>query len=172
MVSLALIFGDVVLIAASLGALAIIGMTHGRNFAVWALGMLVFTAGDIIYAHPLTLDAYRVGTLPDSLWVIGFSMIALGATGAPTSQPRNVPQAKSLAVVTVAALAAVTVLAVSPRLDTYGVSSILALLTLAGCGVRFALAFLQLRELAVVREQALTDELTGAGNRRALYVRA
>jgi diguanylate cyclase (GGDEF)-like protein len=56
-------------------------------------------------------------------------------------------------------------------LDTYLLSSVLALLTLAGCGVRSALAFLQLRELAVVREQALTDELTGAGNRRALYLR-
>ena len=31
------------------------------------------------------------------------------------------------------------------------------------------LAFLQLRELAAVRELALTDELTGAANRRALY---
>jgi len=35
--------------------------------------------------------------------------------------------------------------------------------------VRFLLAFLQLRELAAVRELALTDELTGAPNRRALY---
>jgi diguanylate cyclase (GGDEF)-like protein len=45
---------------------------------------------------------------------------------------------------------------------------VLALMALAVGGTRFALAFLQLRELAVVRQQALTDDLTGAGNRRAL----
>ena len=47
----------------------------------------------------------------------------------------------------------------------------LALCALAGGALRFALAFLQVRELADVREQALTDELTGVGNRRALYRR-
>ncbi len=70
-----------------------------------------------------------------------------------------------------ASLTAVTVLALAPGWSTNKVAWTLALCTLAGCGVRFALAFLQLRELAVVREQALTDELTGAGNRRTLYLR-
>lgn len=37
------------------------------------------------------------------------------------------------------------------------------------CACRLALAFMQLRELAAIRLQALTDELTGAANRRALY---
>ena len=46
----------------------------------------------------------------------------------------------------------------------------LALLTLTTCAVRLLLAFFQLRELAAVRALALTDELTGAPNRRALYV--
>jgi diguanylate cyclase (GGDEF)-like protein len=46
---------------------------------------------------------------------------------------------------------------------------VLPLLALAVCGVRFLLAFVQLHELAEVRAQALTDELTGCANRRALY---
>ena len=45
----------------------------------------------------------------------------------------------------------------------------LAQLALLACAIRLVLAFLQLRELAAVRELALTDELTGAANRRALY---
>ena len=127
LVSLALVFGDVVLIAASLGALAIVGMTHGRNFAVWALGMLVFTVGDIIYAYLLTVEAYRVGTLPDSLWVIGFSMIALGATGP------DVPPAEERAPGEVSRGGHARRSSghhrarMSPRMDTYGVPSVLAL---------------------------------------------
>ena len=42
-------------------------------------------------------------------------------------------------------------------------------MALAACTVRFALVFRQLRELAAVRQQAHTDELTGAANRRGLY---
>ena len=169
--SLSLVFGDVVLFAASLGALSMVGMRHGRNFAVVALGMLVFTVGDIIYAYLLAYDGYQVGTWLDSLWLIGLALMAVGTATESVPPPRNVPPARSLAVVTFASLTAVTVLALAPGSSTNKVAWTLALCTLAGCGVRFGLAFLQLRELAVVREQALTDELTGAGNRRTLYLR-
>ena len=36
--------------------------------------------------------------------------------------------------------------------------------------MRFVRVFVQLHELAEVREQALTDELTGLANRRSLYL--
>ena len=45
----------------------------------------------------------------------------------------------------------------------------LALLCLGVCATRLVLAFLLLRELTAVRLQAMTDELTGVANRRALY---
>ena len=92
--SLSLVFGDVVLFAASLGALAMVGMSHGRNFAVVALGMLVFTVGDIIYAYLLAYDAYQVGTWLDSLWLIGLALMAVGAATQSVPPPRNVPPAR------------------------------------------------------------------------------
>ena len=60
-------------------------------------------------------------------------------------------------------------LTAAPDWSEAALPSELALVTLSVCAVRLMLVFLQLRELAAVREQALTDELTGAANRRALY---
>jgi diguanylate cyclase (GGDEF)-like protein len=80
-----------------------------------------------------------------------------------------VPPAQTLAVVALASVASVMVLVVAPDWRTNALPSVLAVCALAAAGIRLGLAFLQLRELAVVREQALTDELTGVGNRRALY---
>jgi diguanylate cyclase (GGDEF)-like protein len=168
---LALVFGDVILVAASLGALATVGFTRGRNFAVWALGMLVFTVGDLIFASRLAAGTYEQGTWLDSLWVIGLSLIAVGATTRAETQAAVVPPARSLVVVVFAALAAVVVLVIAPDWRVNPVPTLISVCALVGCGVRLGLAFLQLRELAVVREQALTDELTGVGNRRALYRR-
>ena len=169
LVSIAYPLGDVVLVAASLGALGIVGVHNGRHFALWAFGMLVFGVGDIVYAYRLAFDQYQVGTWLDALWAIGLAMVAMGAVTRKESRPRGVPGARSLVVVTVGSVLAVIVLAIAPSWGSNPVPSILALLTLVGGGVRFALAFLQLRELAIVREQAMTDELTGAANRRALY---
>jgi diguanylate cyclase len=171
LISLAFVFADVLLITTSLGGLAVVGLAQGRNFAVWALGMMVFAVGDITYAYLLSADSYQVGTWVDGFWALGLSLIAVGATMQASAPTRHVPAVQSLAVVTLGSLAAVAVLVVAPDWHVDAVPSILALGALAAGGARLALAFLQLRELAVVREQALTDELTGVGNRRALYLR-
>lgn len=168
---LALVFGDVLLAAASLAALATVGFREGRSFAVWALGMLVFTVGDIVFAYLLFYDRYRAGTVLDSSWMVGLGLITVAATTQSRSRGDTVPPFRSLAVVTLSSVAAVVVLIAAPDWDSDALPSVLAVGTLAVAGLRLALAFLQLRELAVVREQALTDELTGIGNRRALYHR-
>ena len=46
----------VVALAATLGALGLVGLGKGRSFLVWAVGMLVFGAGDILYAYRLAFD--------------------------------------------------------------------------------------------------------------------
>jgi diguanylate cyclase (GGDEF)-like protein len=171
LLSLTMVLGDGVLIAGSLGALAVVGLRNGRNFAVWALGMLVYTVGDLIYSYLLAYDRYEYGTWVDSLWALGLALVAIGATLPGRPDEGHVPPARSLVVVTACSVAAVLVLVFAPDRGTNPVPALLALCALTGAGVRFGLAFVQLRELAVVRAQALTDELTGAGNRRALYQR-
>jgi diguanylate cyclase len=168
-VTLAYPLADVVVVAASLGALGIVGLRNGRHFAIWAVGMIAFGAADIVYAYRVTFDTYQLGVPLDSLWALGLAMVAVGATTLKPSQHQDVPGARSLAVVATASVSAVVVLAAAPGWHTHPAPSALSLVTLAACGVRFVLAFLQLRELAAIREQALTDELTGCANRRALY---
>ncbi|HYO40486.1 MAG TPA: bifunctional diguanylate cyclase/phosphodiesterase [Nocardioidaceae bacterium] len=172
-VSLGFVVAGVVLVSASLGALAVVGPANGRHFALWTVGTAMFSVGDLAYAFLRASDAYRAGTWVDCCWVGGMALMALGATAVRSVEPQLVPPLRSLAVVITSCVAAVCVLTVrvAPAWGPGSLPSVLALLALAAGGVRFALAFAQLRELAVVRQQALTDELTGAGNRRALYGR-
>jgi diguanylate cyclase (GGDEF)-like protein len=167
--TLAYPFSAVVVIAVTLGAVGMVGAASGRSFLLWAAGLLVFGTGDIVYAHRLAFDAYRVGTWLDGLWPVGMVLLAVGATSVRPARERGLPGARSLAVVAVAGVSAVAVLAAAPSWHDNSLSTVLPLLTLVACAVRLVLAFLQLRELAAVRELALTDELTGAANRRALY---
>jgi diguanylate cyclase (GGDEF)-like protein len=161
----------VVAVALTLGALGMAGRVQGLSFVVWGLGMLVFATADITYAYRLAFGSYRVGSWLDVLWPTGLVLVAIGAT---TLQPREttraLPGARSLAVSAVAAVSTIAVLAAAPPWSDNPLPSVLALLTLTTCAVRLLLAFFQLRELAAVRALALTDELTGAPNRRALYV--
>jgi diguanylate cyclase (GGDEF)-like protein len=159
----------VVVIAATVGAVGMVGRNGGQGFVLWAAGLLVFGIGDIVYAYELAFERYAVGTWLDATWAIGLVLLSVGATSLRPTGERALPGAKSLAVVALASVSAIVVLAAAPALSEHKLSAELALLTLAFCAVRLVLAFLQLRELAAVRELALTDELTGAANRRALY---
>ena len=159
----------VVAVAATLGAVGMVGRSKSRWFLVWTLGMLLFGAGDVAYAYRLAFGSYEAGTWLDGLWASGLVLVAAGATNLPATTQRTVPGARSLIVVAAASVSTVVVLAAAPPWHVNSLPTVLALLTLLTCAVRLVLAFLQLRELAAVRELALTDELTGAANRRALY---
>ena len=159
----------VVALAATLGAVGLVGLGKGRSFLIWAVGMLVFGAGDILYAYRLAFGSYQAGTWLDALWPLGLGLVAVGAVGVRPGGTRHVPGGRSLVVVALASTSTVVVLAAAPPWQQNSLPTVLALLTLTTCAVRLVLAFLQLRELAAVRELALTDELTGAANRRALY---
>jgi diguanylate cyclase len=162
-----------VAVAATLGALGLVGGRKGTGFLVWSLGMLLFGGADVLHTYRLTVDSSGIGTWWHAAWVGGLVLVALGATGLrPADAPgerRSVPGARSLLVSAAAAAATVLVLAAAPPWHENPLPSVVALLTLVTCAVRLTLAFVQLRELAAVRELALTDELTGIANRRALY---
>ncbi|NUR09317.1 MAG: EAL domain-containing protein [Nocardioidaceae bacterium] len=161
---------SVVVVSATLGAVGIVGRQRGPGFLAWAAGLVVFGAGDIVYAYQLAYGSYAYGTLLDGSWAVGVAMMAYGACRlADRPRANALPGTRSLLVVTVASVTSVLVLAAAPTWHENYVPSVLALLALAGCGLRFLLAFVQLREMAAIRAQALTDELTGCANRRALY---
>ncbi|MGN6575095.1 MAG: putative bifunctional diguanylate cyclase/phosphodiesterase, partial [Nocardioides sp.] len=151
--------------AAAVGALSLLGTDHLARFGTWAAGTTVLAGADIAAAawpaQPLWGGAFPLAAL---------ALVAAGAHVSTAEQELRLPGPRSLGVPAAAATVAVATLAVAPQWSVTAVPSVLALVTLAVSTVRFVRVFLQLRELAAIREQALTDELTGIANRRALYL--
>ena len=161
--------GDLLVVSAALGALGVLGLRRAGLFLGLAGGFVVFAVADVTYAYRLALGTYEVGTWLDALWAIGVGVIASTAWRMDPPTTVRVPGVTSLAVSVLAASAAVIVLVTAPLLDGGPSPVALAAVTLVGCAVRMVLAFAQLRQLSSLQTQAMTDELTGVANRRALY---
>ena len=167
--TLAYLLGAGLLIAAALGVLGIVGAGNGRHFLPWVLGLVLLGAADVVHSYLVSSAGFHISGPLESVRALGVTLVCLGATRARRTQPRALPTTRSLAVVALASVTAVVVLAGAPAWSANPMPSVLSLATLALCAVRLFRAFMQLRELAAIRQQALTDELTGAANRRALY---
>ena len=163
--------GDAALVAAGLGAVGLARAEHRRRFATMTLGLVVFVVGDLSRVYQAAVGREVAGTWTDLLVALGLSVLALGAVGTRPAGASAIPGPGAFGVPVTAAVTAVAVLTASPRWADAPRPTTLALLALVAVGVRFVLFFRELHDLAVVREQALTDELTGVANRRALYAR-
>ena len=106
------------------------------------------------------------------MWALGLAVVAHGVWR-PRSARETRPEVglASLWVVGLAAL--VVLLCPDRRAEAHApyLVVILAAATLLACGGRTLEAFVRVRDLAAVRKQALTDDLTQVGNRRLLYQR-
>ena len=161
--------GAGLVVAAALGVLGIVGAGNGRHFLPWVLGMVLLGSADIVHSYLASATGYHIGGPLEGVRAVGVTLVCLGATQARNSHAHALPTTRSLAVVASASVTAIVVLAGAPAWSTNPLPSVLSLATLVLCAVRLFRAFIQLRELAAIRQQALTDELTGAANRRALY---
>ncbi len=159
----------VVVAAASLGALGILGTARGWPFVMWTVGTTVVGAAAVAHAYGVLMQPAALRPWLEAIGPIGVTMVVVGVTHAAVPPRRAQPRERSLAVVAVSSVASVAVLAAGPTWSDHPYPTALSLCALVACGLRLSIAFLQLRELAAMREQALTDELTGAANRRALY---
>jgi diguanylate cyclase (GGDEF)-like protein len=170
LVGAAYAIADLVLFAMICGLLAARG-TRGGSMWLWlAGGLVIFCATDVTYALQVNAGTYVVGTFLNGLWALGIAVIAF-AIWRP-QRPAEIGSGRSQAILAVpmlATLTAVSVLVISSvgRLPTAVVA--LATLTLLLAAARTSVSFRQVRRLSDARRQALTDELTGLGNRRYLF---
>ncbi len=141
----------------------------------WAIiaGIAIFTAVDLVFAVQQSSGAYQEGTPLDIGWPAGVALLAGAAW--MNDAPRRERMAPSLSgahiVPALFTLGAITLLAAA-RIHPLGWLSIgLAVATLVAATLRTGLAFRELRTLAEVRLQAVTDDLTKLGNRRLLTQR-
>jgi two-component system cell cycle response regulator len=171
---LANLFGDLVLIGVASAAFAVTGWRPGRALGLLGTGLLIAAGADGFYlwqgATGSEFGSTAITALtPGSLLLVGFA-----AWQAPPARMQAAAQREGWrmvampAVFAFAALGVILVHAFAPR-QTLALA--LAVATLAAVIVRMAVALTDHTRLLVAsRREALTDALTGLGNRRSLML--
>jgi len=158
-------FFDMLIVAAIAGMASLQGMDFGRRWWFFALGLVVFTAADTIYALRLSAGTFAVGTPLDAGWATGHALIAFWVAGTALPERETKPARISLSALAVPLVATATGLAILILSSQVSVSQLAVFL--AGTTLVMATIPLGFRQLLLLR-QATTDELTGLPNRRAL----
>ncbi|MFL6082320.1 MAG: diguanylate cyclase domain-containing protein [Mycobacterium sp.] len=166
LVGLAYPTGGVLLLALAGGSLAILGWRTEWRWGLLIAGFALGVLADIIYLFQAARGSYLEGSWIDACWPAAFLLIAVSSWLPSTIGPsRPKPGPVSLAPPIVCSVIAlgVAILAYGEQLPVT-----LAALTLAAVAARYAMTFRDVSALAESHEQAMTDELTGLANRRAL----
>ncbi|MHA7274860.1 putative bifunctional diguanylate cyclase/phosphodiesterase [Arthrobacter sp. TMT4-20] len=166
---------DLLLLAAVIGIVVTPGRPPGGGWLALIVGLLVFTGADIVYAMLELEGLYVVGTPLDAAWAAGTALITVWIVmqGFEEQFRRGTEKgllARAVPTQTVPALATVaslTVLVLGTQRPISFLAVVLASLTLALAAL--PLVFRHRVRIAAVHLQAMTDELTGLPNRRALY---
>jgi two-component system cell cycle response regulator len=162
---------DLVLLGLSVGALASTGWRLDRTWMLLAAGVSTFWLADSLYLVRTAQGVYEAGGWFDAGWWAGLALIAAAAWQPAPSKMRR-PSEERLRVIA----APLAFGAVGLGLLVYGalahVNLLAVLLAAASLVAVMARATLTFGEnvamLRTSRDEALTDALTGLGNRRAL----
>ena len=169
-VNLAYPIGDLVLLALGVGTFVVVPGRPARVL-LFAAGCAVMAIGDTIYLVQSSAGTYVVGSLLDLTWPAAMFLMsasvwvparALVGHSDAARNPRFVlpalASAASLAILTLGNFDHVSTVALG-----------LAAATCVAVGARMAVSLRRLTRLTAARQrQAITDELTGLGNRRQL----
>jgi diguanylate cyclase (GGDEF)-like protein len=169
--SLAYPIADLFLLAVGVGAVAGTGWRLDRTWCLLAGGIFLFWFADSMYLVRVAQDSYESGGWFDAGWWAGLSLIALAAWQPPPRR-RARPAGDSLRLLA-APLASGAVALELLVYGSLGDLNPLAVALAAGAAVfvmvRLTLTFRQnVGMLRTSRDEAMTDALTGLGNRRAL----
>jgi diguanylate cyclase (GGDEF)-like protein len=168
-VNLAYPVGDLILLAMAAGAVVIVP-GWSRRLVLLAVGCALLAIGDTVYLFQSSAGTYHIGTLLDLTWPT--AMVALSACVWFDRVPHPAALRETSARFVVPGIAALAGLGILIAGDVAHVSTValaLAGAALGAVGVRITLSLLELRGLTNARwHQAVTDELTGLGNRRRI----
>ena len=167
--NLAYPLGDLILIAFLAGSLVISGLRGAGVMVLVGAGLIAFCVADVIYLYQEATTGYGGGWM-DSLWIVGGLLIAIAAALSPSLGTRRQELYRSSrhwpAFFTLTAAALLLWDHFSPR---YELAIWLAGGTIAAVVMRLWLSFRENdRLMAALRCDAVTDQLTGLGNRRRL----
>jgi two-component system, cell cycle response regulator len=166
--NLAYPLGDLLLLALVVGFLGLTGWRVERAWLVIGAGLVFFAVSDSVYLYQAAVGTYVEGTLLDAGWLVAIVLLALGAWQPPSRRRSEALEGYQLvAIPAVFALVGLGLLVYDhfERLNVLAVA--LASGAVLGVVIRMCVTFHErMRLLAQVREESLTDALTGIGNRR------
>jgi diguanylate cyclase (GGDEF)-like protein len=170
-VSLAYPIGDMLLLIFTVGALGMTGWRPGRVWLLIAASLLLSATADSIYLYQTAADNYRANTWLESLWPAAAVLLAVAAwTPWPRMARRRIEDWRLVLVPAVSLLAALGAFVYGNFHHQLTLPAlILAIATVLAVCAR--LMFTVRENLAMLvgsRRLALTDPLTGLGNRRQL----
>jgi diguanylate cyclase (GGDEF)-like protein len=172
-VHLAYPIGDLLLVGLVMGGSAVLAGRKSRAWLLFAAAYSVNAIGDTFNLFSSSFGSSHVGTLLNAVaWPTSILLIA-GAVWLRPNRPERTPHLKvGFLLPGLAAVTSLLILFLGSFHHTGRVAVALAAATLVTAGIRCMLSLVALRTLTEHRHrQAITDELTGLGNRRALAQR-
>jgi len=163
--------GDLLLFLIVITAIGLSGWRPGFMWGLIAFSLIVNVTADTIYLFQVANNTFQEGTWLEPLWPLS-SLLLVGALWAPAAPaPRALMQSwRNMAVPCIGAFAAVGVLFVDHgQVRVNDPARYLAVATLLVVVFRVVMSFRRsMRSQQESRLQAVTDGLTGLGNRRML----
>jgi diguanylate cyclase (GGDEF)-like protein len=170
-VALAYPIGDILLLVFTIGALGMTGWRPGRVWLLIAAAMLLSAIADSTYVYQTATDTYKANTWLEGLWPAAAVLLAVAAwTPWPHTARKRIEDWRLVLVPALSLLAALGVFVYGNLHGQLTLGAlILAIATVLAVCVRLMLTVREnLLMLIGSRALALTDPLTGLGNRRRL----
>ena len=162
--------GDLILLAIAVGSMALVGWRPGRAWLLLVAGLVTWAVADTTYAAQSADGTYAVGGLLDTLWITAAFVVGVAAWQRP-------PAVASIQLKTGRLMAMPALFAgIALGLLLYGGFNHIHPLALLLAGVTVLLVIARavwtfrenIKLLETSQHDAVTDALTGLGNRRQM----
>jgi diguanylate cyclase (GGDEF)-like protein len=160
--------GDLVLFAAVAAVFALTGWHPGSFWLLLGGGFALVAIGDTVYTTMLANGVVSTTIALNGLWTLGLVAIGLAAWAPPRRHEQRSIGWRVLLVPTAAGSIALTMLVYGNLARLNALATGLAATAIVAGILRAFFTFGDLRSLAESQREAVTDHLTGLGNRRLL----